>query len=108
MHHIELTKRGEAYALRSTANGRPAGVNPETWREAIEARIECHLGLVTALLATLDDLDGDTDLEPSIGSPSVIIAGALVDDCEFDISDCEPSIGTFMGIADLELDEGRL
>lgn len=104
MHHIELTKKGEAYALRSTANGRPAGVDPETWREAIETRIEQHLGMVTAVLATLDDLDGDADLEPSIGSPSVTIGGALVDDCEFDISDLEWSIGE----GDLELEEAFL
>lgn len=82
---MELTPMGLAYCAR---HGRPA----------IERRIERHLALVTALLAIIDDADGDfdiedgddPDLEPSIGG-NVLNFEAI--DTELDTSDTEPSLG---------------
>ncbi|MBX5008738.1 hypothetical protein HJB67_01870 [Rhizobium lentis] len=62
----------------------------ELQRELVEACIE-------QLIALLDILDGDPDLEdngdfePSIGSQPLYVAGQLVDDLEVDDSDCEPN-----------------
>lgn len=36
---------------------------------AIEARIESHLQALDALIALLDALEGDPDLEPTLGAP---------------------------------------
>lgn len=40
--------------------------DPRAWRRAAEARLELLHDEMQAILATLDALDGDTDLEPSI------------------------------------------
>ncbi len=69
-------------------------------RLAIERRIERHLALVTALLAIIDDADGDFDLEdgedpdfePSI-APTCGASVSGLDDLELDTSDTEPSLG---------------
>ena len=53
---IALTKKGEAYADRND-------------RLEIERRIDRHLGLVAALIALLDQWDGDADHEPSLAAP---------------------------------------
>jgi hypothetical protein len=50
------------------AGGCPAGVAPQAWRKALAAKVETHLGIVTALLALLDD-GLDPDLEPTLGAP---------------------------------------
>lgn len=87
MHHdIELSKKGEAYALRHNPTGCPEGIEPRLWREAVSRRVETHLALATALIALLDGQDGDCDLE--------------------DNADHEPSLGggDFRGEVDLELD----
>ena len=41
-----------------------SGADPIEWREAVEARIEQLHDALLSLIATLDILDGDTDLEP--------------------------------------------
>jgi hypothetical protein len=64
MHHdIELTKKGAAYVQRHNPTGCPEGVEPRLWRKAVSTRIERHLALATALLALIDGMDGDCDLE---------------------------------------------
>ena len=56
--------------------GLPVGVEPRAWRKAIRERIDQHLASVEALLAALDSMDTDCDLEeggdlePSLGWPS--------------------------------------
>lgn len=80
-----VTPRGVAYCL---AHG----------REAIERRIDRHLSLVTALLALIDEVDGDPDiedgddfdLEPSLGGSPLNFEAI---DTELDTSDTEPSLG---------------
>jgi hypothetical protein len=105
MHHdpqaatsgIELTPSGEAYALAHLRPaGCPPGIDPLTWRQALENRVEQHLSLVTTLLALLDGMDTDPDLEPieddepSIGGHAPW--GREVD-LELDNADTEPSLG---------------
>jgi len=75
---VTLTSKGEAYCLRHG-------------REATERRINRHLALVTALLALLDQADGDENLEPYLAG----IDGGPGDDREGgDVLDSgEPSLG---------------
>lgn len=47
-------------------SGGLAGFNPLEWRRATEARIEALHDAMLNLIAALDMLDGDPDLEPSI------------------------------------------
>jgi hypothetical protein len=74
MHHdVELSKKGEAYALRHNPTGCPVGIEPRRWRKALSRRVETHLALATALLSLLDGMADDCDLEdngdhePSLG-----------------------------------------
>lgn len=65
---IALTAKGEAYAVANMRPvGCPAGIDPVTWRRAVEARAETLLDMVAALMASLDQMDADPDLEPSMG-----------------------------------------
>jgi hypothetical protein len=41
---------------------------PKTIRKSFEAAIEAHLNAVAALTAALDQADGDSEAEPSLGS----------------------------------------
>lgn len=79
---IQLTGKGIAYCERFD-------------RPAIERRIERHLALVTALLAVLDDADGDPDVEADEDfepqTSSMFIGNRLFLDLELDDSDREPS-----------------
>lgn len=73
--HVELTGKGMAYvAGHIRPRGCPAGVDPRAWRQGIEARIDRHLAIVTGLLSILDEVDGDSDLEPVLGAPERIPA----------------------------------
>eukprot|EP00873_Tetraselmis_striata_P032030 jgi/Tetstr1/452294/TSEL_039330.t1 len=55
--------------------GCPKGIEPHKWREAIASRIETLSDQMNALIAVLDRMDGDPDLEsygdeePSLGWP---------------------------------------
>jgi len=44
--------------------GCPVGVDPRNWRAAVESRVDELLSAAALLLAFLDRMDGDTDLEP--------------------------------------------
>lgn len=70
---------------------------------ALEARIEQHLAAVTRLIAALDSITPDPDLEPDCDAED----GA---DLEDDRADWEPSLGwspcnVHLGMVDLELDD---
>lgn len=58
-------------------HGCPIGVDPVMWRKAIEARIETLQDVIATLIAALDLMDIDEDLEPSLAG----VSGAT-DDCE--------------------------
>lgn len=45
--------------------GCPKGIQPHEWREAIAARIDLLADQMCALIATLDQMDSDPDLEPN-------------------------------------------
>lgn len=55
--------------------GCPAGIDPRDWREALVNRIDQHAASLTALLAILDQMDGDADLEPWLASPEADMTG---------------------------------
>ena len=59
--------------------------HPLALRQKLESEIE-------RLIAMLDTLDGDADLEPSLGF-SPVYCSAHATDLEFDGSDDEPSLG---------------
>lgn len=92
---IELTPAGQAYVLAHLRpNGCPPGIDPLVWRQAIERRVERHLGLVQTLLAVLDNVDGDENLEPSLGFVPLVGPYDLEADCdEDDDTEHEPSLG---------------
>lgn len=108
MNNISLTHKGEAYTARHSALiplGLPSGVDPASWREAINRRIDGHLADVDALLLALDAMTSDPDLETSDdGEPWLGWVGTgptscdSGDDREVDNSDwedggdCEPSL----------------
>jgi len=48
--------------------GRPSGVDPAHWRAVLAARAEWHMALADRLVAALDRIDGDPDLEPSLAA----------------------------------------
>lgn len=78
--------------------GMPKGMNPRTWRQEVEKRLNELLDGAMALITALDLMEADCDLEetaddePSIGwtdrGPQ---AGGLNDDCETDYCDLEDS-----------------
>lgn len=86
--------------------GCPKGIEPHKWREAIASRIETLSDQMNALIAVLDGMDGDPDVEPngdeepSLGWPGNGPAQfgrrpeQLDDDREFDIGDYEPSLAS--------------
>ena len=57
------------FALRPRAC--PPGVDPRRWRQALTAHIEWHMTVLDRLLAALDSMDGDPDLEPSLAAPEI-------------------------------------
>jgi hypothetical protein len=76
----------------------PQALPPAT-RAKVEAAIEAHMQARDALVAFLDQADGDTDLEPSLGDHMPWIPLAMID-CEADehdgrepSDDLEPSLG---------------
>jgi hypothetical protein len=122
---ISLTKRGERYAAEHAGSpetvtsdpsanasqmaalrpyGCPPGIDAATWRKAVARRIERHLALVSALVAALDVVDGDADLEdagdaePLLGWPNAgqRITEEMADDEDREIDDCdwEPSLAS--------------
>ena len=82
---LQLTHKADAYiacALRPI--GCPPGLDPVRWRKALAKRIERHQAAADALIAALDAMDGDADLEPSLGAPEIILPsgwgfGCLID-----------------------------
>lgn len=100
MHHdLDLTKKGEAYALRHNPTGCPIGIEPHLWRKAMSTRVQTHLALATALLSVLDGLDGDCDLEETAD----LEASDNADDEE---SDNDSGVEDQPHDADLDLWEG--
>lgn len=63
-------------------------LNRPELRLALEERIERHLSAATRLIAALDRLDPDPDLEPSLGWSPYNADPAMVD-LELDDSDFE-------------------
>lgn len=59
--------------------GCPPGVDPAEWREAVAARVEELQDAMQALIASLDHMEGDPDLEPSIVGGVEFRDGAMVD-----------------------------
>ncbi|MBN9308997.1 hypothetical protein [Devosia sp.] len=49
--------------IRLHPGGCPEGVEPRRWRKTLKSRVRTHLAIVTGLLALLDDMDGDCDIE---------------------------------------------
>lgn len=92
---------GAAFSLRmrqtTSVDPMPA-LSPATLRQNIEAMIE-------RLLVMLDTLDGDPDLEPSLGwgtelaAPSYSTSGPLAVDLEDEAED-EPWLGSLDGAED--------
>ncbi len=76
----------------------PEGIEPRVWRKELRRRVNLYLGIVTGLLALLDDVDGDCDLEdagdfePSLGGLDIFIAGELESDLELDDMDSEGDV----------------
>lgn len=68
--------------------GMPKGVNPQEWRQAIEARVDELLDQSFALIAALDMMEIDPDFEAN-GDDEYTLAGAD-SDRELDNSDYEP------------------
>ncbi len=62
---IDLTPKGEAYIAALKLAGCPAGVEPRLWRDTVSRRANWHLDRATRLLALLDRMDGDWDIEES-------------------------------------------
>lgn len=64
---VELTPKGIAYAEGYGKSAMVADIDPaldfRDWRASIEAEIDRLIGI-------LDEFDGDTDLEPTLGSPT--------------------------------------
>jgi hypothetical protein len=65
---ISLTEKGEAYVAAAKGGhikpaSCPIGVDPAEWRRAIAARIEELQDAQWALVASLDQMDPDPDLE---------------------------------------------
>jgi hypothetical protein len=79
--------------------GCPVGIEPQVWREAIQTRLEAILDAAHALLAALDEMDSDPDLEdgadnePSIGGAALCGVNGAETDLELDAADAEPSLG---------------
>lgn len=61
---IHLTKRGESYCADQAQD--QASVSRRY--DAIAARVEYYLERVSRLCALLDSVDGDPNMEPSLGS----------------------------------------
>lgn len=74
--------------------GCPIGVDPVTWRQAVEARIEQLHDTTIALIAALDEMESDPDLEDGADDePSIGVTYAGGTDLELDEADSEPSFG---------------
>lgn len=96
---IHLTRKADAYIARALRpKGCPPGVDPARWRKAVAKRIERHHAAADALIAALDAMDGDADLEPSLagfdglgddreGDDADNPAGELVDEDGGDVQD---------------------
>jgi len=69
MPNVRVPTAGEAVSAQSILHlspvGLPSGIDPSEWRSSINRRIEGHLGAVDALIASLDAMTSDPDLEPS-------------------------------------------
>lgn len=61
---IALTPKGEAYAAAFSK------MKPSDLRRLAEGRIQRHLDAAHALMAVLDEIDGDADSEPTLGAPN--------------------------------------
>jgi hypothetical protein len=56
-------------------------------RQDVEERIERHLAVAELLIAILDQIDGDENLEPSLGHYPLGLPAEFVD-CEMDGPPC--------------------
>ena len=99
---IAPTPKGEAYAVAQLGPaGCPPGVDPVTWRHAVEARAETLLDMVAALMASLDQMDGDAEAELDTDDEDVNEDGGDLNDThkddldegELDTADNEYSLG---------------
>lgn len=86
--------------------GCPKGIEPYKWREAIASRIETLSDQMNALIAVLDRMDGDSDIEAAGDELDVswpegfrpfdtnLSEDAEDDDVDEDIGDLEPTLGS--------------
>jgi hypothetical protein len=51
-------------------------MDPRRWREALAARIEWHQVAVDRLIAALDRMEPNADLEPSLAAPETCVSSA--------------------------------
>jgi len=75
----------------------PPGIDPDEWRDVIAARIGQLHDAMQALIAALDAMDGDPDLEPSLGVRGDDRERDLDSDEGDDNSDDEHSLGWGFG-----------
>lgn len=82
-------------SLRLHPLGCPAGVDPSVWREALRQRIEDNLATVDALIAALDEMTPDPDLEPFLADThgDDREGGDVQDEPHDPGGDDEPSLG---------------
>lgn len=101
-----LIRRAWVTPLASLAPaGCPRGIEPHKWREAVVSRIETLSDQMNALIAVLDRMDGDPDIEASGDNLDVswpegfrpfdtnLSEDAEDDDVDEDI-DLEPTLGS--------------
>ena len=94
--------------------GMPRGVDPRTWRQTVEKRINELLDQSLALITALDVMEADCDLEDDAGGEPWLgwtdrgptAAGCDTDDRELDCEDegaqCDDEGVIDSGIADLD------
>lgn len=97
--------------------GIPEGVDPRTWRQAIEKELNALFDKATALITALDvmeadseDLEDGADDEPYLGGWSGCNDDREADDCdqgEADNSDFEPSLGALNRVCQLHWAAGN-
>lgn len=104
---------GEAMPVANLARlvpfGIPAGTDPRTWRQAVEAQVNDLLDRAMSLITALDLMEADADHEPWLGfgaiNPSCSQVGwAAGDSREDDGSDWEPDDSGYGDIDALILD----
>lgn len=79
-----------------TPYGMPAGVEPQVWRQSVEARIQYLLDAADRLIDALDRMEPDPDLEPDNDDEP----GTWLEDWRF------PGARNFDEVADENLENG--